>query len=234
MEKIYYLYQITNRVNGKIYVGAHQTLNLEDGYMGSGTILKAAISKYGVENFEKKILEVFKSEKEMFEREAKIVTTIFIAREDNYNLIPGGRRWDDQGSDKANERRRWLLENDPEFRRAYSKKLSESVPAPTKEHQQHLAESNRKNKKGAFHNPDVRLEMCQRAQSPEAIAKRKATRERMKFMQGANNSMYGRCWVYNEGLLQSITIKKEELEVYLSKGWKKGRKINLYKSFAAE
>jgi len=30
----YYLYQITNKVNGKIYVGVHKTQNLDDGVYG--------------------------------------------------------------------------------------------------------------------------------------------------------------------------------------------------------
>lgn len=86
----YYLYEVKNKVNGKIYVGVHKTDNLEDGYLGSGKTILEAIKKYGVENFEKKILEVFPDAESMFHKEAEIVNAEFLARDDVYNLRRGG------------------------------------------------------------------------------------------------------------------------------------------------
>lgn len=86
----YYLYQITNLVNNKIYVGVHKTKSLNDGYMGSGSILKSAILKHGIFNFEKVILEHFDNQEAMYAREKEIVTEEFLERDDVYNLRRGG------------------------------------------------------------------------------------------------------------------------------------------------
>ena len=66
----YTVYRITNKLNGKFYVGKHQTSDLDDGYMGSGKLIRQAISKYGLENFHKEILFVFDNEEEMNAKEA--------------------------------------------------------------------------------------------------------------------------------------------------------------------
>ena len=39
----YGIYKITNLVNGKMYIGKHQTDNIDDNYFGSGKILKYAL-----------------------------------------------------------------------------------------------------------------------------------------------------------------------------------------------
>lgn len=88
--KFYYVYKITNKINHKIYIGCHQTFNLDDGYMGSGRYINRAYEKYGIENFEKEILQFYANSQEMFEAKAKIVNREFIQQDTNYNLAEGG------------------------------------------------------------------------------------------------------------------------------------------------
>lgn len=81
------IYKTTNKINGKYYVGKHQTTDLNDSYMGSGKLIKKAIKKYGAENFTKEILHVFETEEEMNAKEKELVTV----SEETYNLCEGGK-----------------------------------------------------------------------------------------------------------------------------------------------
>lgn len=91
MKKYNYIYKITNLINGKIYIGKHSTNTINDGYMGSGSLIKKAIEKYGVENFTKEYLAFCDTEDKLNWLERfyikKLHSRIF---DGNYNLTDGG------------------------------------------------------------------------------------------------------------------------------------------------
>lgn len=120
---LYYLYQVTNTINGKIYIGVHRTNNLEDGYMGSGTLLNRAINKHGVENFKKDILHYFENIEELFKKEREIVNESFLAREDVYNLRIGG----DGGFDYINSNKEKYTELARQTESQWSKEKREQI-----------------------------------------------------------------------------------------------------------
>lgn len=101
-----YLVYLTHCIsNNKIYVGVHETVdpNVFDGYLGNGvyttrpasykkstTPFKAAVNKYGINNFRRITLRVFDSKEDAYKLEADIVTEQFIKRTDTYNVKLGG------------------------------------------------------------------------------------------------------------------------------------------------
>jgi len=88
---IYTVYQTTNTINNKIYIGVHATTNPNDAYLGSGILLKQSIKKHGKDNFTKSILFECDTQNEAYLKETKIVNQKFIDRKDNYNMCVGGK-----------------------------------------------------------------------------------------------------------------------------------------------
>jgi group I intron endonuclease len=84
------IYKITNKVNGNIYIGQHMTDDMDDGYMGSGKAIKAAIKKHGIENFIREILHDYDTFDKMNAKEEELVDEDFVERRDNYNQKTGG------------------------------------------------------------------------------------------------------------------------------------------------
>lgn len=87
---MFIVYETTNVVNGKIYVGVHSTDDISDGYLGSGVNLKRAIKKYGRQSFTRKIIGTYQTKVEAFAIEASIVTEDFIKQPHVYNATCGG------------------------------------------------------------------------------------------------------------------------------------------------
>ena len=87
-----YIYKTTNKVNGKIYIGQHKAEKFEPGiYVGSGSILKKAIKKYGRASFECECLKECNSKEELDQQE-KYWIEFFSSRDPNlgYNIVEGG------------------------------------------------------------------------------------------------------------------------------------------------
>lgn len=88
--KQYYIYLTTNLINGKKYIGEHYG-ELDDDYLGSGTLLKRAIDKYGKNNFYKEILYISKTQDENFIKEREFIKVFNACESPNfYNIHEGG------------------------------------------------------------------------------------------------------------------------------------------------
>ena len=199
----YYLYQITNLVNNKIYVGIHKTKNLDDGYMGSGKVIINAIAKHGIDNFKKDILETFENAEAMYAREKEIVTDEFLLREDVYNLRRGGTGGFD-----------------------YINKTIDFVSRNTKASRNGRQKRNKKIKQlwdeGCYDErvvikPDnfTFLNKLHSDEAKIAIGQKNSIHQ-----SGSKNSQYGTVWITNG--IKNKKIKKDEP---IPEGWNKGRKI---------
>lgn len=134
----FYIYKITNLINGKIYIGKRKTkLKIEDDfYFGSGKLIKSAIKKYGINNFKKDILEICNSnnlnEREIYWIEFLNSTDLKLG----YNISNGG-----DGGD--------LLTNNPN-RELIIEKRRGSTRNFTEEHKIKLSESKMADKNPMF------------------------------------------------------------------------------------
>lgn len=86
----YTVYKTKNLENGTEYIGYHATKKLDDGYLGSGTILQKSLKKYGTKSFKKEILFIYSSSDAALKKEAELVNEEYIKRNDTYNIVLGG------------------------------------------------------------------------------------------------------------------------------------------------
>ena len=217
-KKVYYIiYKITNRTNGKIYIGSHKTRNLNDGYMGSGNLIAKAIKKYGIEHFTKEYMFFLDASDEMYEKEREIVNESFILRSDVYNLKLGGKG----GSD-------WKHINDNELARKEKNKKAALAMNKTNWSNPEWIARKKKNCSESF--KQLHKEGKLKPFDWTGRKHRKETIEKMKKSHagkhdGRLNSQYGKVWIYNLKEKMSMKIDKNELDSFLNKGWKKGRKM---------
>ena len=192
----YTIYKITNKINDKFYIGMHKTNNLDDGYMGSGKLIRRAMEKYGIENFTKEILHIFDNEEDMKNKEKELV----VISEDSYNLCDGGHGgFGYINRNKLQPKAGWNHTEEAKRKIARfgnqcfkGKKLSE-------EHKQKLTFA------GKTHSEQTKEKL----------------RELGKLRVGEKSSQYGTCWITNGK--ENKKIKKENLELWFSKGYSKGR-----------
>lgn len=211
----YVIYKITNKIDGKFYVGSHKTKDLNDSYMGSGRYLQAAQRKYGMENFIKEILHVFDSPDEMYSKEAEIVNEEFLITQNTYNLKIGGfggfdyinanpekylteKRLDSLMSQEERLRRwkeKW--ETDPEFRERQKQigKLGAKVALEKYPNGIWF---------GRKHKVETKVKM-------KAAAVNRGV--------GDTNSQFGTIWITN-----GKEVKKINKTDSISEGWRRGRK----------
>lgn len=86
-----YIYLVTNKINGKQYVGQHKFngIGMDNKYIGSGVLLHKAYKKYGFENFTIELLEECNDE-DLNPLEQLYIEHYNTLSPNGYNLTKGG------------------------------------------------------------------------------------------------------------------------------------------------
>ena len=206
---LYTIYKITNLTNSKVYIGKHQTEDVDDDYVGSGKLIKRAIEKYGVDNFRKEVLFIFNSEAEMNSKEAELVTEEFCARDDTYNICPGGQGGfgyiNSSGANyKGFEAQRELAISAAKTSNAILQAALKVDPVLYNKWRNSLIDR-QPTFKGRTHTDDTRKSIGFKNSIHQA---------------GSGNSQYGTCWITNGR--QNAKIRKCDT---IPVGWYRGRVI---------
>jgi hypothetical protein len=210
----YLIYKITNKIDGKIYIGSHKTKNIDDNYMGSGKYLNHAYKKYGLENFIKEILFVYDNANDMYAKEAELVNNDFLAEANTYNLKKGGFG----GFDYINKSKKNLYGMNG--RLGYGGENLKKGWNRIKSEEENKKISNTLRKK--YLTGERKPAFLGKVHSEKT---KKIIGEKNSINQtGRKNSQYGTCWVTHKKL-GNKKIKKEEIDKYLNLGYTKGRII---------
>ena len=145
----YYIYEITNNLNGKKYIGQHKIPDKPepfDRYMGKGLAIREAIKTYGKSNFSKRIIEELEDDEKhekVSEREKYWIKEIDTMSPKGYNISPGG----EGGCTKESAKKGALTKKLKGYKMAESTKrhISESKKGKkfSESHKQHLSENHR-------------------------------------------------------------------------------------------
>lgn len=210
-----YIYETTNLINGKKYIGQHKCKNFDEKYIGSGTYLHHAINKYGRENFECKMIEECDSREQLNEREIYWINFYNAVNSDCfYNIVDGGggisgyKHSDDTKIKISKSHIGKKYSNETRKRMSNAQKLyfsthdiyNKGVPMSDT---QKLKLSNSLKEK--YKDEDYKLRV----------------RNGRKYTCGKANNSYGRIAI-NNGINMKF-VKEDELSEYLNNGWNKGQ-----------
>lgn len=196
-KKYHFIYKTTNLLNGNFYIGMHSTINLNDGYLGSGTRLRRSIRKYGIQNFKCEIIEFLSDRKSLINREIELVNDDLLKEVKCLNLMCGGH-----GGFISKENQIYRskcggiafkekLSSDEEFRNKFSKEKSELM------YKTNLSGKIKHDSfKGKIHSIETKDKMSENA----------------SHKTGEKNSQFGTIWINNG--IENKKIKKDLFSEY--------------------
>ena len=159
---MYYIYLIVNKVNGKTYVGQRKSSKeyYKDNYMGSGKLLIKAKKKYGIENFEKFLIQYCYSKEETDKAERFWINEYRSRGKAEYNIADGGQGGGFKGRHHSEESKIKTSESCKEVFKSevVKQKLSKAHEGNrfSDEHKRNLSESLKGKNKGKHHSEETK------------------------------------------------------------------------------
>ena len=211
-KKFNFIYKTTNLSNGKFYIGMHSTDNLGDHYLGSGKRLRYSIKKHGIKNHKLKILKFLPNRDTLKTKEKEIVNESLLKDPLCMNLKEGG-----EGGGKL-----WNKDHAKKFHAAggkkvfqilsqrHSKKLKTDLKYKER-YSQIMKDSNNPGFSNKTHTKETKDLMSKS--------------QKLRLKNPSKNSMFNKCWIFNNELKQNKAISIWEFEEFQKIGWQKGRKI---------
>ena len=223
-----YIYITTNLINGKRYIGQHKADKFEGNrYIGSGAILEKAIRKYGKDNFKVEVLCECESAIELSNMEAFYIAKYDASNNTNfYNILPSDYSHNETSRHYISEKiknKRWV--NNGIVNRYIEKgqldgllqegwKRGKLPPNETARQRMRESALNR----GNCLSVDG-LRRCTKFGIDNGFFNHHHTSETKDHL---SNIHMDRIWINNG--IDNKHVKPEELELYLSQGYRKGMK----------
>lgn len=231
-----YIYETTNLINGKKYIGKHKSNKFDKNYYGSGIGLKRALNKYGKENFKTIILEEINTNQyDLDLRETYWIEYYDTVKSKNYyNNSYGGESEGWYGINKAKielgvtkETKLKMSKSQqgyPSYFRLMSEKSRIKISKTLKDwYKSNIISDETRYKigfamRGKHHSKETKEKIS------NSLKGRKLSKEHLsnlsKACSGKNNGMYGKIYI-NNGFKNKL-ILPNELDYYLNLGYIKG------------
>lgn len=224
-----YIYLTTNLINGKKYVGLHESPVFTEDYKGSGKIIKLAFEKYGWDNFKVELLQECDTFEELNQAEKDWIAKLdAVHSHEYYNICYGGK----------NNPAHPLSEEEKEQRRAVMSKRWESEEY--REYIRQMLRDKQSNGKswmiGKRHTEETKAKMSQAQKghpdylSHEARLRIVKSRKENGTDISDRYSSKGHIWINNAVVEKNIS--PDEFPRYESQGFVKGRLKRKRKSCA--
>lgn len=221
MHKFYYTYKITllkGSLAGHYYLGLHRTNNLNDGYAGSGRILKDYYKKYdaieGV-TYVKSILQFYSSDEELNEAEKILIGNKYKTDKMCINLKQGGINIQHGGAKighKTTEETKNKISNSLKGR---------NVSIDTREK---ISNSLKGKKRGYTWNKGLPA-WNKGLKTPEAVKEKQRKKHNLTNEQHNKIGEWAKSFIWINNGIEVKHINKNDFEKYKNLGYERGRKI---------